>query len=121
MAPHELPLLLGDHFEGELIMVSQEDSPLSTLREIGRVGHDRPDVIGMTSGERHVEAGHQREVEVHMALVAVSEVLDGVLGPLIRLRQQQRVWKLAVDQGSNFLEEGMGLGEVLAVGSDAFE
>ena len=52
-----------------------------------------------------------------MALVAVAEVVDGVLGPLVGLGQEHAAGPLAVDVGAELLEELVGLGEVLAVGA----
>ena len=46
---------------------------------------------------RHEQARHEREVEGHVALVAVAEVGDGVLGPLVGLGQQHAVRELVVD------------------------
>ena len=40
-----------------------------------------------------------------MALVAVAEVVDDVLGPLVRLREQHAVGVVRVDLGSDALEE----------------
>ena len=43
----------------------------------------------------HEQPRHQREVEGHVALVAVAEVGDRVLRPLVRLGQQHPVAELA--------------------------
>ena len=40
---------------------------------------------------RHEEPRHQREVERHVALVAIAEICDRILRPLVRLRQQHPV------------------------------
>ena len=40
---------------------------------------------------RHEHARHDREMERHVALVAVAEIGDGVFRPLIRFRQQHPV------------------------------
>ena len=50
-------------------------------------------MIGKRSSmlERHEQPRHDREVEGHVALVAVAEVGDGVLGPLVGLGQQHAV------------------------------
>ena len=56
-----------------------------------------------------------------MALVAVTEVRGGVLGPLVRLREDHPVGVAAVDVGAELLQERMGLREVLAVRSLALE
>ena len=50
-----------------------------------------------------------------MALVAVAEVLDDVVGPLVRLGKQHAVGVTRVDLGADALQELVRLGEVLAV------
>ena len=56
-----------------------------------------------------------------MELVAVSEVLSGIVRPLIGLGQKHAVPEVLVDVASEELEEGVGLGEVLAGRPLAFE
>ena len=64
---------------------------------------------------------HQREVERHVAFVAaggrVAEVLDHVGRPLVGLGQQHPARELVVDHLAAVLEEGVRLGQVLAVGA----
>ena len=48
----------------------------------------------------HEHPRHQREVEGHVALVAVAEVGDGVLGPLVGLGQQHAVRVTARRRGA---------------------
>ena len=50
-----------------------------------------------------------------MALVAVAEVLDDVLGPLVRLGEQHAVRVVRVDLGTHASQVLVGLGQVLAV------
>ncbi len=50
----------------------------------------------------------------HFVAVA-PEVLDDVLGPLIRLGEQHPVGVTGVDLGADAFQEGVRLGEVLAV------
>ena len=50
-----------------------------------------------------------------MALVAFAEVRDDVVGPLVRLCQQHAVGVALVHLGAHALQEGVRLGEVLAV------
>ncbi len=64
---------------------------------------------------RHEEARHQREVEGHVALVAVTEIGRGVLGPLVGLGEEHAVGIVGVDVPAEGLQEGVGLGQVLAV------
>ena len=65
---------------------------------------------------RHEHAGHEREVERHVALVAIGpEVLDDVGRPLVRLGQQHPAGEDVVDLGPQPPQELVRLGEVLAV------
>ena len=67
---------------------------------------------------RHEQPRHEREVEGHVALVAVAEVGDGVLGPLVGLGEQHAVGVAARRCGArSSLQEGVRLGQVLAVGA----
>jgi hypothetical protein len=50
-----------------------------------------------------------------VALVAVAEVVDDVLGPLVRLGEQDAVGVVRVDLGADALEERVRRGKVLAV------
>ena len=50
-----------------------------------------------------------------MALVAIAEILRGLLGPLVGLGEQHAVGVVGIHGGADRLEYGMGLGEVLAV------
>ena len=69
----------------------------------------------------HEDAGHQREVEAHVAFVAtdlgIAEVLHDVGGPLIGLGQQHRVGVFVVDHLAAPAQELVGAGQVLAVGA----
>jgi hypothetical protein len=61
------------------------------------------------------------EVEGHVALVAVAEVLHDVLGPLVGLGEQHPVGVLVVDGLAQQLEDRRGSREVLAVGPVALD
>jgi hypothetical protein len=65
----------------------------------------------------HVEAGHHREVEGHVALVAVAEVGHQILGPLVGLGEKHPAGILLVHVAAQLLEELVGAGQVLAVGA----
>ena len=88
---------------------------------IGGVGlEDLRDRVALLPAHRHEDARHDREVERHLALVAldrVAEVVDHVLGPLVGLAQQHPVRVALVDLGPDPLEELVRLREVLAVGA----
>ena len=59
--------------------------------------------------------GITREVERHVALVAVAEVGGRVLRPLVRLGEQHPVREPLVDVGAQLAQERVRLGQVLAV------
>ncbi len=50
-----------------------------------------------------------------MGLVSLSEVSGSVLGPLVGFGQQHSVFELSVYVAPQFLQEGVSLGQVLAV------
>ena len=80
-------------------------------------------VIGkaVLARQRHVHARHQREVERHVAFVAVAEILLGVLRPLIGLGQQHAAGIRGVDIGADAFQHVMGLRQVLVVGALALD
>ena len=69
---HVVPLLVGDHLEGQLVVVAQEDPPLAAVGDLRGLGEDLGDRVALLPPHRHEHAGHQREVEAHVALVAVG-------------------------------------------------
>jgi len=62
-----------------------------------------------------------KEVEAHVALVAVAEVGHGVLRPLVRLGEQHLVAELLVDVPAELAEERVGFRQVFAVRALALE
>ena len=60
-------------------------------------------------------------MERHVAFLALVEIGDRVLGPLVGFRQQHPVGKIRVDVSAQFAQEGVGLGQVLAVRAFALE
>ena len=87
----------------------------------GRALEDLVHRSGLFPAGGHEHARHHGEVEGHVALVALAEVLDDVLGPLVGLGQQHAVGVLLVDGRAHLLEELVRLREVLAVGAVALE
>ena len=65
--------------------------------------------------ERHEHPRHQREVERHVALVAVAEVRPHVGRPLVRLGEQHAVAVGGVELAPDALEHRVRLGQVLVV------
>ena len=88
---HVVALLVGHHLEGELVVVAQEDPPLAAVGDRRGLGEDLGDREALLAADRHEHARHEREVEAHVALVAVAEVLDDVVGPLVDLGEQDRL------------------------------
>ena len=86
---HVVPLLVGDHLQGQLVVVAQEDAPLAAVGDRRGLGEDLGDRLALLPPHRHEHARHEREVEAHVALVAVgAEVVDDVGRPLVGLGQQ---------------------------------
>jgi hypothetical protein len=115
-AVHVVTFLVGDHLERELVVVAQEDAPLALLGDLWRLLQDVHDGEPVLLRDGHEQPRHQGEVEVHLALVAVPEVGRGVLGPLVGLREEHPT-RVPVEVAAQLLEEGVGLGQVLAVGA----
>ena len=105
--------LFADHFEGQLVVVAQKDRPLTVVRDLRRLAHDLGDRVAVLLGGGHVEPRHQREVERHIAFVAVAKVLARVLGPLVGLGEEQPTGEARVHRRAQLLDHLMGLGEVL--------
>ena len=112
---HVVALLVGDHLERQLVVVAQEQAPLAVVGDRGRLVEDLVDRLGRLASQRHEHARHDGEVERHVALVAVAEVLDHVGRPLVGLGEQHAIGVVRVDLGPHPLEVVVGLGEVLAV------
>ena len=96
-------------------MVAEEESPLRVLGNRRRPVEDLEDRRRVLAAERHEHARHDREVERHVALVAVAEVLDDVVRPLVRLGEQHAVGVARVDLRAHALQVLVRLGQVLAV------
>ena len=74
---HVVALFVGDHLERQLVVVAQEERPLAVVGDVGRLVEDLGDRVAIFLPQRHEHARHQREVERHVALVAVAEVRRG--------------------------------------------
>ena len=116
-AVHVVALFVGDHLQGQLVVVAEEQRPLRVVGHRRRLGQDVDDRKAVLHANGHEQAGHEGKVERHMALVALAEVRDRVLRPLVGLGQQHPVAVAAVDVLAQLLEERVGLGQVLAVGA----
>ena len=65
--------------------------------------------------------GISGKVEGHVALVAVAEVGADVGGPLVGFGEDEAVGVFGVDGGADLLDDGVGLGQVLAGGAVALD
>ena len=126
MVPEIVALVVGDHLQGQLVVVAQEDRPLAIGRDVRGLAQDVGDRIAILLGDGHVHARHQREVEGHVAFVALAailaaEVRPGVFRPLVGLGQQHAVGIVRIQLGADALEHLVGLRQVLAAGAVAFD
>ncbi len=120
-APQVVAFAAGDHLQRQFVVVAQEDGPLAGGGNVGRLADDVGDGKAVFLRDRHVHARHQREVERHVAFVAIAEIFLRVLGPLIGLGQQQASRVLGIDHRADALEHLVGLGQVLVVGAFALD
>ncbi len=102
-------------------MVAQEDGPLAVVGDLRRLGQDLGDREALLATHRHEQPRHQREVEAHVTLVAVAEVVDEVRRPLVGLGQQHPVRMGRVDLLAQLAQQRVGLGQVLARAPVALE
>ena len=105
-------------------MVAQEDRPLGRFRDRRCLSQDLRDGEPVLSPNGHENARHQREVECHVAFVALlgfTEVVHHICRPLVGLRQQHAAGVLVVDDLAATPQELVRLREVLAVGVLALE
>ena len=119
--PEIIPLGIGHHLERQLVVVAQEDRPLAGVGDLRRLAHDVGDGKAVLARQRHVHARHQREMEGHVALVALAEIVLGVLGPLVGFGEQHAIGVELVELGTDPLQHGVRLGQVLVVGAFALD
>ena len=120
-AVHVVALLVGDHLERQLVVVAQERRPLAALGQLRGLLEDVDDRHPVLLPHRHEQPWHQREVEVHVALVAVAEV--GGRGPRATgwPRRAASGRRSAIDVAAQAADELVGLGQVLARGAVPLE
>ena len=111
--PEIVAFAVGDHLERQLVVVAQEDRPLAVRRDVRRLSQDVGDREAVLLRDRHVHPRHQREVERHMAFVAVAEILLRVLGPHVGLGQQQATRIVAVHLLADQLQDVVRLAQIL--------
>src|SRR5690606_17475714 len=115
---HVVAFFVGDHLQGEFVVVAQEDAPLAGVGDFGGLGHDFGDGVALFAADGHEDAGHDGEVEGHVAFVAagggVAEGCDEVGGPWVGFGEEDGVGAAAVYFGADAFEVGVGFGEVFA-------
>ena len=108
-------LLVGNHLQGELIVIAQEQGPLAILRNGGRLSEDIDNGEPVFHADGHEHARHEREMERHVALVAVPKIRRGVLGPLVGLGQEHAASKIGVNFTPYILEQPVRFRQVLTM------
>ncbi|VCU07348.1 hypothetical protein RHODGE_RHODGE_00450 [Rhodoplanes serenus] len=117
--PQIVALGVGHHFQRQLVVIAQEQRPLAVRRNVRRLAQDVVDGEAVLLGDRHVDARHQREVERHVAFVALAEIGAHVLRPLVRLGEQEGAGRVGVELGPQLLDDRVGLRQVLVDGAFA--
>ncbi len=120
-AVHVVALLVRDHLQGQFVVIAQKERPLRGLgngRGLVQDVHDGKAVLHLHG---HEHARHEREVEGHVTGLALAEIGDRVLWPLIGLGQEHLVLVSPVHVRPKLLQVLVGLGQVLAVGALALE
>ena len=126
VVPQVVALFVGDHFQGQLIMVAQENCPLAVGGNLRGLAQNVRDGEAIFLGQRHVHARHQWKVERHVAFIAVitlsvAKVQLRVFGPLVGFGQQHAVGVMGVDLGADLLEDVVGFRQVFVVGAVPFD
>ncbi len=116
---HVVALVVGDHLEGELVVIAEEEAPLTEVGDCGSLRHDVGDGEAVFLAESHVDARHQGEVEGHVALVAVAEVGTDICRPHVGFGKHEAILVFGIDYGSDLFNFDVCLGHVFAVGTVA--
>ena len=95
-APHVIALLVGHHFESQLVVIAQKHRPLAALGNRRRLLEDVDDRKAILHLQRHEHSRHERKVKIHVRLVAFPEISDGVFRPLVRFREEQAALKMCI-------------------------
>jgi len=117
---HGVALLVADHLQRQFVVIAQEKRPLAGLRYGRGLLQDVDDGIAVLGPQGHEDAGHDGEVEGHVALVAPTEIIDRVLGPLVGFGEKHPVREIGIDMGPQLPQKVVGLGQVLTVGAHPF-
>ena len=112
---HVVALAIRHHLERELVVIAQEDGPLTVIRNIGRLAQDFRNRITILERHGHENARHQRKVECHVAFVAFAEILAHVFRPLVRFGQEHPILIVRIHHRTHLLQHHVGLGQVLVI------
>ena len=96
-AVHVVALLIGNHLQRQLVMISEKQRPLAVFRNRRCLPKDIDNGESVFHPERHEHAQHDRKVKCHVALIAIAEIGDGIFGPLIGFRQEHSISKVPIN------------------------
>ena len=102
-------------------MIAQEQSPLAVIGDGRRLRHDVGDRQTVFLPQRHINARHQRKMKGHVTFIAIAEVRTHIGRPLISLCQNESIGVFSVDGRADGLDRAMGLRQILAGCSVAFD
>ena len=103
-APHVVALLIRHHLERQLVVIAQEHRPLAVFGNRRRLLEDVDDRKSILHLQRHEHPRHEREMELHVPLVALAEICDRVFRPLVGLGQQHPSGEFRVHVRAQFLQ-----------------
>ena len=101
-------------------MVAQEHRPLAVFGNRWRLFEDVDDRKSILHLQRHEHPRHEREMEVHVRLVALPEIFDRVFRPLVRLGEKHASGEFRLHVRAQFLQVFVRFGEIFAVRAFAF-
>jgi len=102
-------------------VAAQESAPLAVGGQLRSTGQDFLNWRAVAAGQRHIQARHQRKMEVHVHFIAAAKVMDDVLRPLVGFGKKQNARFVLVHKGAQTLKEEVRFRQVFAVGALAFE
>ena len=112
---HVVALLVGHHFQRELVVIAEEERPLTVVGDFGRLAQDFGDRMAILLPDGHEHPRHQREVKRHVTFVALAEIHADVRRPLVRFCQQHPVLERDVELAAHPLQDVVGFGQVFVV------
>ena len=118
---HVVALFRGHHLQRQLVVVAQEQPPLAGFRDVRGLAHDLRHRMAILEAQGHEQPGHEREVEGHVAFVAIAEVRPHVGRPLVGLGQDHAVRVAGVELLAQPLHHGVGFREILAARAVALD